>query len=145
MRDPPRLTNTKVVVLGGGSTGEAFCAALRRTSRDARIILVERQLLGGECTYWACMPSKTLLRPAEALAAARLAPGAAEAGTRDLDPERVFSWRDQVVHGYDDSEHGPWLEERGVELVRGEGRIAEPGVVSVGERTLEYDELVIAS
>ena len=67
-----------VVVLGGGSTGEAFVAALRRLDSAVPIVLVERELVGGECTYWACMPSKTLLRPAEVLAAARIAPLASE-------------------------------------------------------------------
>ena len=87
----------QVVVLGGGSTGEAFCAALRRLDADVSITLVERELVGGECTYWACMPSKTLLRSPEVVHEARLAPGAAEAVTGKLDPERIFWWRDQVV------------------------------------------------
>src|SRR5207245_9455038 len=93
----------QVVVLGGGSTGEAFCAALRRLDADVSITLVERELVGGECTYWACMPSKTLLRSPEVVHEARLAPGAAEAVTGKLDPERIFWWRDQVVDEYDDS------------------------------------------
>jgi dihydrolipoamide dehydrogenase len=88
------LALVKVVVLGGGSTGEAFCAALRRLDAQASITLVERALVGGECTYHACMPSKTLLRSPELAAAARIAPGAA---TGSLDLERIFWWRDQVV------------------------------------------------
>src|SRR5207244_493169 len=106
-------------------------------------VLVERELAGGECTYWACMPSKTLLRAPEALAAARLAPGAAEAVTRAVDAERIFWWRDRVVDSYDDSGHESWLAERRVELVRGEGRVRDAGVIEVGDRTLEYDVLVI--
>jgi pyruvate/2-oxoglutarate dehydrogenase complex dihydrolipoamide dehydrogenase (E3) component len=64
-----------VVVLGGGAVGEAFCAALRRRDADVRITLVEHELLGGECTYWACMPSKTLLRAPELAAASARTPG----------------------------------------------------------------------
>ncbi len=136
---------SRVVVLGGGSAGEAFVAALRRLDTDVEIALVERALVGGECTYWACMPSKTLLRAPELLAAVRLAPGAAEAISGALDLERVFWWRDQVVDGYDDEGHGTWLAERGVELVRGDAVVVEPGVVAVGGQELGYDKLVVAT
>jgi pyruvate/2-oxoglutarate dehydrogenase complex dihydrolipoamide dehydrogenase (E3) component len=139
------VTVGPVVVLGGGSTGEAFCAALRRLDPEVEIILVERELVGGECTYWACMPSKTLLRSPEVVHAARIAPGAAEAVTGELDPERIFWWRDQVVDDYDDSGHLSWLAERRIELVRGEGRVVAPGRLDVGGRELEYGELVIAT
>lgn len=135
----------RVVVLGGGSAGEAFVAALRRLDTAVEIVLVERALVGGECTYWACMPSKTLLRAPELLAAARLAPGAAEAVAGALDLERIFWWRDQVVDGYDDGGHGTWLAERGVELVRGEATVVAPGVVEVDGRELPYDSLVVAT
>src|SRR5215210_4735487 len=116
----------RVVVLGGGAAAQAFVAALRRLDPDVEITLVERELVGGECSYWACMPSKTLLRSPEVVASARRAPGAAEAVTGALDPERVFWWRDQVVDNLDDSSQAEWLEELGVELVRGEGRVREP-------------------
>ena len=76
---------------------------------------------------------------------ARLAPGAAEAITGEIDVERVLWWRDQVTEGRDDSWHVGWLEKQNAELVRGEARVVEPGVVAVGERTLEYDELVVAT
>jgi pyruvate/2-oxoglutarate dehydrogenase complex dihydrolipoamide dehydrogenase (E3) component len=135
----------RVVVLGGGSAGEAFVAALRRLDEGVEIALVERALVGGECTYWACMPSKTLLRAPELLAAVRLAPGAAEASSGALDLERVFWWRDQVVDGYDDEGHGTWLADRGVELVRGNAVVTEPGVVDIDGRELRYDKLVIAT
>jgi pyruvate/2-oxoglutarate dehydrogenase complex dihydrolipoamide dehydrogenase (E3) component len=134
-----------VVVLGGGSTGEAFCAALRRLDADVSITLVERELLGGECTYWACMPSKTLLRAPEVVHAAQRAPGAAEAVTGKLDPERIFWWRDQVVDEYDDSSHEEFLAKRRIERVRGEGRVVRPGRLDVGGQELEYGELVIAT
>jgi pyruvate/2-oxoglutarate dehydrogenase complex dihydrolipoamide dehydrogenase (E3) component len=135
----------RVVVLGGGSAGEAFVATLRRLDPQVEIVLVARALVGGECTYWACMPSKTLLRAPELLAAIRLAPGAAEAVSGSLDLERVFWWRDQVVDGYDDGGHSTWLADRNIDLVRGEATIVEPGVVDVGGEALRYDGLVIAT
>jgi pyruvate/2-oxoglutarate dehydrogenase complex dihydrolipoamide dehydrogenase (E3) component len=135
----------RVLVLGAGSSGEHFVGALRRLDREVEIVVVERALAGGECSYYACLPTKTLLRPGEALAAARLAPGAAEAIVGELDRDRVLWWRDQVTDGRDDSWHAGWLAEQGAELVRGEALVARPGVVSVGERELEYDELVVAT
>jgi pyruvate/2-oxoglutarate dehydrogenase complex dihydrolipoamide dehydrogenase (E3) component len=134
-----------VVVLGGGSAGEAFVAALRRIDGDVPIALVERSLVGGECSYYACMPSKALLRPTEALSAARLAPGAAEAVTGELDPARVFWHRDQVTGSWDDSSQETYLEGLRVDLVRGEGRVTRPGTVTVGGRELPYEKLVIAT
>jgi pyruvate/2-oxoglutarate dehydrogenase complex dihydrolipoamide dehydrogenase (E3) component len=134
-----------VVVLGAGSTGEAFAAALRRLDSEVPIAVVERELVGGECTYYACMPSKALLRPGEALAAARNVPGAAEAVTGELDAERVFWHRDQVTSNWDDAGQVSFLEELEVELVRGEGHVERPGLVKVGERELPYEKLVIAT
>ncbi|MBA2643343.1 MAG: NAD(P)/FAD-dependent oxidoreductase [Actinobacteria bacterium] len=134
-----------VVVLGAGSAGEHFVGALRRLDSDVEITVVEHQLAGGECSYYACVPTKTLLRPGEALAAARSAPGAAEAATGDLDAERVWWWRDQVTDGRDDSWHAGWLSDQRAKLVRGEARVLEPGVVEVGERKLEYGALVVAT
>src|SRR5919198_53457 len=109
----------RVVVLGGGSTGEAFAAPLRRHDSEASITIVEQELLGGECTYFACMPSKTLLRSPELLLAARRAPGVAEAVTGELDPEGIFWWRYQVVENLDDTSHEKWLVERRIDIVRG--------------------------
>jgi pyruvate/2-oxoglutarate dehydrogenase complex dihydrolipoamide dehydrogenase (E3) component len=134
-----------VVVLGGGSTGEAFVGALRRLDPDVPIVLVEPELVGGECSYFACMPTKSLLRPAEALAAARRVPGSAEAATGELDAGRVFWHRDQVTKGWDDSSQAAWLAERDTELVRGRGCVVRPGVVAVGERDLPYEKLVVAT
>jgi pyruvate/2-oxoglutarate dehydrogenase complex dihydrolipoamide dehydrogenase (E3) component len=134
-----------VVVLGAGSTGGAFAAALRRHDPDVPIALVERELVGGECSYYACMPTKALLRPGEALAAARNVPGAAEAVTGPLDVARVFWHRDEVTSGWDDSEAVPFFTDQGIEVVRGEGRIVEPGLVRVGDRELEYERLAVAT
>jgi pyruvate/2-oxoglutarate dehydrogenase complex dihydrolipoamide dehydrogenase (E3) component len=134
-----------VLILGGGSTGEAFAGALRGFEPDTRITLVERGLVGGECSYYACMPSKALLRPAEALAAARLAPGAAEAVTDELDPARVLWHRNQVTGDWDDSSQAEWLADHEVELVRGEAVVREPGVVEAAGRELRYERLMIAT
>jgi pyruvate/2-oxoglutarate dehydrogenase complex dihydrolipoamide dehydrogenase (E3) component len=136
---------TRVVVLGGGSAGEAFVGAASRLDAGLEVTLVERALVGGECTFWACMPSKTLLRAPELLAAARQAPGAAEAVTGELDLDRVFWWRDQVVEGYDDEGHRSWLEDRHTALVRGDAIVKAAGVLDVGGREVLYDKLVVAT
>jgi pyruvate/2-oxoglutarate dehydrogenase complex dihydrolipoamide dehydrogenase (E3) component len=137
--------NGRVVVLGAGSSGEHFVGALRARDPDVEIVVVERGLAGGECSYYACVPTKTLLRPADVLAAARLAPGAAEAVTGELDAERVFWWRDQVTDGRDDSWHAGWIAGERAELVRGDARVLRPGVVAVGDREIEYRDLVVAT
>ncbi|HET7744827.1 MAG TPA: NAD(P)/FAD-dependent oxidoreductase [Gaiellaceae bacterium] len=139
------MSEGPVVVLGAGSAGEHFVGALRRLDADVEIVVVERELAGGECSYYACLPTKTLLRPVEVLAATRLAPGAAEALTGDVDVERVLWWRDQVTDGRDDSWHANWLAEQGAELVRGDARVVAPGAVAVGERRIEYRTLVVAT
>src|SRR5215218_8909332 len=133
-----------VLVLGGGVTGEAFAAALRRLDKQVRITLVEQELVGGECSYWACIPSKTLLRPLEVVSRARLAPGAAEAVNGPVDAQRVFWWRDQVA-GKNDTSQAEWLAEKDVELVRGRARVVEPGRITVGDRELDYEHLLVAT
>jgi pyruvate/2-oxoglutarate dehydrogenase complex dihydrolipoamide dehydrogenase (E3) component len=135
----------RVVVLGGGSTGEAFAAALRSHDETAEITVVERELLGGECTYWACMPSKTLLRTPELIASACRAPGAAEAVTGDPDVGRIFWWRDQVIDNLEDGDHVTFLADRGIEVVRGTGRVAAPGRLDVDGAELAFDALVVAT
>jgi pyruvate/2-oxoglutarate dehydrogenase complex dihydrolipoamide dehydrogenase (E3) component len=139
------MASRRVVVLGAGSSGEHFVGALRRLDPDVEITIVERALAGGECSYYACLPTKTLLRPTEVVAAAKGAPGAAEALTGEIDIERVFWWRDQVTDGRDDSWHAGWIEDQRAELVRGDARVVRPGAVAVGDRELEYDELVVAT
>ena len=132
----------RVVVLGGGSSGEAFAAALRRHDEQVEIVLVERERVGGECSYFACMPSKTLLRAPELVQATRIAPGVDGA---TLDPERVFWWRDEVTDRGDDTSQADWLDSISVRLVRGSGRIARPGAVAVDGEELEYGRLVLAT
>jgi pyruvate/2-oxoglutarate dehydrogenase complex dihydrolipoamide dehydrogenase (E3) component len=131
-----------IVVLGGGSTGEHFVGALRRYDREARVTVVERRLVGGECSYWACMPTKTMLRAPEVRAEAERTLGALSAGP--LDAKAVYAWRD-VVAERDDSSQVEWLDSMGARLVRGDAVIEEPGFVTVGEEELRYDKLVVAT
>ena len=131
----------KVVVLGGGSSGEHFVGALRRLDGDAELTVVERRLVGGECSYWACMPTKTMLRSTELAAAGRHTPGVTLGA---LDVQEVFRWRDWVAER-DDSSQVDWLASMRCELVRGDGVVAEPGLVRVDGRELPYDRLVIAT
>jgi pyruvate/2-oxoglutarate dehydrogenase complex dihydrolipoamide dehydrogenase (E3) component len=131
-----------IVVLGGGSSGEHFVGALRRFDNESRITVAERRLFGGECSYWACMPTKTMLRAPELLAAAQRSYGAVT-GAR-LDPAKVWQWRDLVAE-QDDSSQVEWLNSEQAEALRGDAVVTEPGVVRVGDRTLEYDRLVIAT
>jgi pyruvate/2-oxoglutarate dehydrogenase complex dihydrolipoamide dehydrogenase (E3) component len=135
----------RVVILGGGSTGEAAAGTLRGFEPETPITVVEQGLVGGECSYFACMPSKALLRPPEAIAAARLVPGAAEAVTGTLDVDRAFWHRDQVTGGLDDSSQAEWLADREIELVRGTARIAGPGAVGVDGRTIAFGRILVAT
>jgi dihydrolipoamide dehydrogenase len=122
------------IVVGAGPAGEV-CAG-RLADGGMKVAIVECHLIGGECSYYACMPSKALLRPGELLAEARRVPGVAAAVTGDLDPRAVLERRDEVIHGLDDSGQLPWLEERGIALYRGEGRLDGERQVAVGEDRL---------
>jgi len=132
----------KVVVLGGGSSGEHFVGALRRLDDSAELTLVERRLVGGECSYWACMPTKTMLRAPELVAAARHSDGAITVS--NVDVQRIFAWRDWVAER-DDSSQVEWLASQNAELIRGDGIAVESGAVSVDGEPLAYDRLVIAT
>jgi len=118
-----------VIVIGAGPAGEN--AAGRCADGGLAVALVERELVGGECSYWGCIPSKTLIRPGDVLAAARRAPGAAEAVTGELDPDAAFAQRDYMTSDWDDAGQVPWLEGKGIELVRGTGRLAGERAVAV--------------
>ena len=127
------MTDTfDVIVLGAGPTGEN--AAGRVVDNGMTAAIVEPELIGGECSYWGCIPSKTLLRPGDVIAAARRVPGAAEAITGRIDAAAAFAQRDYQVSSYDDSGQLPWLEEKGIELIRGTGRLDGERVVEVALR-----------
>ncbi len=130
-----------VVVIGAGPAGEV--AAGRLAERGMSVAIVEDRLVGGECSYWACMPSKALLRPYEALEEARRIPGAAEAIQGRLDVQAVLDRRDEVVHDLDDAAQLPWLEERDIALVRGVGELTGERRVRVGDEELEATRAVI--
>jgi pyruvate/2-oxoglutarate dehydrogenase complex dihydrolipoamide dehydrogenase (E3) component len=132
-----------VVVIGAGPAGE-HCAA-RLADAGRRVAIVERGLVGGECDYWACIPSKTLLRPGEALQAAREAPGAKEAVDGGVRPEPAFAWRDFMVSNYEDGAKVDWLEGAGITFLRGDGRLAGPGRVEVDGKGYGTAHVVIAT
>jgi dihydrolipoamide dehydrogenase len=130
-----------VVVIGAGPAGEI--AAGRLSDGGKRVAIIERELVGGECSYYACMPSKALLRPAELLREVARVPGAAQAVTGSLDVPVVLARRDEVIHdGHDDGQL-PWLESHGIELIRGQGRLDGARRVRVGEDLLVVKDAVV--
>ncbi|MGB0119577.1 MAG: NAD(P)/FAD-dependent oxidoreductase [Solirubrobacterales bacterium] len=132
-----------VVVVGAGPAGEV--AAGRLADGGLKVAIVEKHLVAGECSYYACMPSKALLRPSELLEEARRVPGTKEAATGQLDVEASLARRDEVIHNLDDSAQLPWLEDRGIELIRGTGRLNGERQVMVGDRQLTAKKAVIVS
>jgi dihydrolipoamide dehydrogenase len=131
-----------VVVIGAGPAGEI--AAGRLAERGGkRVAIVERHLVGGECSFYACMPSKALLRPAQLLREAARVPGAAEAVTGKLDVQAVLARRDQIVNNLNDSSQVPWLTARSIELVRGEARLDGERRVRVGDDVLAATDAVV--
>jgi pyruvate/2-oxoglutarate dehydrogenase complex dihydrolipoamide dehydrogenase (E3) component len=118
-----------VIVIGGGPPGEI--AAQYAVDGGLSAAIVEGELLGGECSYWACMPSKALLRPVELMAAAKAMPGVSQALTGDLDVAAVLARRDDFTHRHDDSSQVDWAEGAGIDVVRGHGRLDGPRAVRV--------------
>ena len=131
------------IVLGAGPAGEV-CAG-RLADGGMRVAIVEPHLIGGECSYYACMPSKALLRPADVLAEARRVPGVPVAAGGDLDAQAILDRRDEVIHDLDDSAQLPWLEERGIELFRGAGRFDGERRVVVGDEVLSAGKAVVVA
>jgi pyruvate/2-oxoglutarate dehydrogenase complex dihydrolipoamide dehydrogenase (E3) component len=123
-----------VVVVGAGPAGEVCAGRLGEAGLE--VAIVERHLIGGECSFYACMPSKALLRPGELLAEVRRIPGVREAVTGELAVEAVLERRDEIIHDLDDSSGEPWLADRGVTIVRERGRLDGDRRVRAGEDTL---------
>jgi dihydrolipoamide dehydrogenase len=137
-----------VVVLGAGPAGETVAG--RAADHGLRVAIVERELVGGECSYWGCVPSKTLIRPGDVVAAARRVPGAIEAVTGDIDATAAFAQRDYMTSGWDDSGQIPWLDSKHITLVRGTGRLSGPHTVTISvadraETVLSADRVVLAT
>lgn len=131
------------IVIGAGPAGEV-CAG-RLGDAGKRVAIVESERVGGECAFWACIPSKTLLRSAEPYADAKRVPGSCQAVGGRLSFDAAAAWRNENVSDYDDTEHVPWLSQHHVELIRGEAHVEQRDAVRVGEKVYRCEALVIAT
>jgi pyruvate/2-oxoglutarate dehydrogenase complex dihydrolipoamide dehydrogenase (E3) component len=131
------------IVLGAGPAGEVVAGQL--AGAGWKVAIVEKDLVGGECSYYACMPSKALLRPADVLAEAKRIPGVPIADDAELEPAAVLARRDEANHHEDDSAQLPWLEERKIDLLRGAGRFVGDGRIKVGDDELVASRAVVVA